>query len=244
MVSPEKLEELVSILQEMTTDRRATGSFHRGGPWSSCLFWLSLAGMVIMLIVMAVMKGAQGGDAPMSLDGAVRWVVVLFYVFQFLMLLTVLVDMFRSARMLWKRQKRSMKTLLSEDVLRDAHYVSLLSRFDRDTLDYGLIQYRHRWRSFDGRVAILAGNLRSLGLFPAAFSANLAAIGLYEKNVSIWLWLPLVLMTVFHVVAMIASIHRERPDQVIELLEHVLRSAHAAQEKSESGELHDSRRHQ
>ncbi|HEY4545578.1 MAG TPA: hypothetical protein VIG90_04005 [Pedomonas sp.] len=117
----------------------------------------------------------------------------------------------------------TMHALLENDLHSDSNFLAQLGAFDKAILEYGLIQYRHCWDSFDGRVSLLGGDLRKLGLFPAFAAATLSAASLLEQDSNVFLWVPLILAICFYLVVCVAGVHRERPQQVIALLEFAIR---------------------
>ncbi|WP_235857404.1 hypothetical protein [Xanthomonas cissicola] len=105
----------------------------------------------------------------------------------------------------------------------DAQFLVRLAEFDKITLEYGLLHYKHRWSTVDGRVSLLVGDIRKIGIFPAFAAAATSchypsqarqyfhAVGALDPGL-------LFLSDRFY-----ATGRRERPDQVIALLELVIR---------------------
>ena len=101
-----------------------------------------------------------------------------------------------------------------------------LQSFNRATLEYAQLQYRHSWTSFDKRVSILAGDLRKIGLFPALAAIAMSAGTLLGENSNVYLCVPLILAGSFYLIAFFALAQRERSDQVIALLEYAVSHTH------------------
>jgi hypothetical protein len=60
-----------------------------------------------------------------------------------------------------------MLSALKKDLHLDEKFITRLLRFDKETLAYGLLQYRYRWSFAEGRIVLISGELRKLGIFPA-----------------------------------------------------------------------------
>jgi hypothetical protein len=90
-------------------------------------------------------------------------------------------------------------------------------------MEYGLIQYRHHCGISDGRVAMLAGDIRKIGLFPALTAAAMSAAALLKEGGSNpFLWAPLILACCFYLVGFVLTNQRERASQVVALLEYAV----------------------
>lgn len=140
-------------------------------------------------------------------------------------LLTIIIGI---GLILWKQRKNPYSAImqrLNHDLQGDLPFISQLQKFDTSTLQYALIQYRQSWGISENRVSLLAGNLRKLGLFPALAAASISASTLMKEDTSFPLWLPIILAAVFSIIGFIALGQRERPQQVIELLEYAIETS-------------------
>ena len=117
-----------------------------------------------------------------------------------------------------------MLAALKKDLHWDAKLLIQLWTFDKATLAYGLVQYRHRWLSLERRQAALA---RKPGLFGviAILMTLSAALLLEEKDRHLLLWSLGIAAVIFYAVAFDAFVSLERPKQVIELLEYAIQHA-------------------
>lgn len=107
---------------------------------------------------------------------------------------------------------------------RDAEFIKQLLKFDKAALTYGLLWYRHRWSSPEGRVGLLVGDLRKLGLFPALAALIISIATLCKEDSNPYLWGPAAIAAGFYLMALLI-LSRERPQQVIQLLEYAIEHA-------------------
>jgi hypothetical protein len=124
-----------------------------------------------------------------------------------------------------RRQHSSiMLTALKKDLHCDAKLITQLWTFDEATLAYGLVQYRHRWSSFERHLAALA---RKPGLFGvvAILIYLLAALLLEEKDSDLLLWGLGIAAVILYVGVFEAFVSLERPKQIIKLLEYAIQQA-------------------
>src|SRR5687768_8169372 len=112
---------------------------------------------------------------------------------------------------------------------RDAKFITQLLTFDKATLAYGLLKYRHRWLSSEGRAAAFVGDLRKVGLLPALTAPAallISAATLLKDHSSPFLWRGLVItvaiFVIYNLIAFAVFLSRERPQQVIQLLEYAI----------------------
>lgn len=149
----------------------------------------------------------------------------------------LLTSAFNAGHVLWRHRKQRFPGLLARiklDIQADANFLTQLQSYDKPTLEYALLQYRYRWNVFDGRVGLLTGDLRKLGLFPALTASAMAASTLLKNDSNMYLWMPLILAACFYLVAFHAHGRRERPQQVVDLLDYAI--GHAAAEAASSPE--------
>lgn len=104
---------------------------------------------------------------------------------------------------------------------RDAKFIKQLLTFDKAILTYGLLWYRHRWSSPEGRVGLFVGDLRKLGLFPALAALIISIATWCKEDSNPYLWGPVVIVAASYLMALLI-LSRERPQQVIQLLEYAI----------------------
>lgn len=137
-------------------------------------------------------------------------------------LLTVILG---TTHMLWRQYKKPYSITMQRMNLGlhgDLAFLSRLNSFDTNALKYALVQYRQSWEISENRVSLLVGNLRKLGLFPALAAASISVSALMKEGSNFLLWLPVILAAIFSIIGFIALGQRERPQQVIELLEYAI----------------------
>ena len=222
MLKTEKLDELFPLLEKMT--RTTIGDpklaprlliFMRG------LLWFS--GIGLSVIWLAIFWLRYGTTPPEFPDADLITVIflVLFFVFMLTLIAKLLCD-------LWPpKQFVPYIELSREDTMRrDAQLITeLLLKFDRATLAYGLLQYRHRWSSLEDRATALVGDFRKFGLIPALAAIFISVATLKEDN-NQFLWVGLVVIVVaFNLMGLAALLLRQRQRQVIQLLEYAIQHA-------------------
>lgn len=140
----------------------------------------------------------------------------------------VFIHVMTSLVMTWhirKQHSSAMLTLLKNDLHHDAKFIPELWTFEKATLAYGLLQYRHRWSSFEGHIAGLAGDLRKLGLFPTLVAVILPAAALLKEDSNLFLWIPVLFAASIYLAAFDSLTSLKRPQQVIQLLEYAIQHA-------------------
>lgn len=127
----------------------------------------------------------------------------------------------------WHRKEfgRYLNPSKKDKLHRDAQFIEQLLKFDKATLTYGLLWYRHHWSSPEGRVGLFVGDLRKLGLFPALAALIISIATLFKEDSNPYLWGPVVIVATFYLLAFLVF-SRERPQQVIQLLEYAIQHAY------------------
>jgi hypothetical protein len=226
MLETERLNDLFTLLDEMTQSKISDPKF--APPLiMQRLEKYSRNGFLFTALVFFVLAawGLLYGTQRTGFHDALLAVYLIFLVLAFVSLTAVTAS---SLHFLWHHRKQPfspMLTALKNDLHRDEKFITQLWTFDKATLAYGLLQYRHRWLSFEGRVAGLAGNLRKLGLFPAWAAISMSAITLFKEDSNLLLSVPLTVAAIFSLVALGALVSLERPQQVIQLLEYAIQHA-------------------
>ena len=122
----------------------------------------------------------------------------------------------------WFQGKHGVWITLENDLRHDAKSIAQLRMFNKATLAYGLLQYRYRSSFLESRAALIGGNLRKLGLFPALAALAVSGAVLYKEDSNLFLWGSVILAAIFYLVALVASLSLERHPQVIQLLEYAI----------------------
>lgn len=229
MLQTEKLNELFCLLEKMTQSmiravpirlQRAEKYFKSG---------ILITGFALLALILGLVIWKQCLAQKYCVENDLE----LYFSLLIICLILLLVSIFGYAvtntaieRQLRKQYSSSpMLTAVKNDLYDDAKFITEeLWTFDKATLAYGLLQYRHRWSSQEGRAAVLAGDLRKLGLFPAWVALSISAAALKEDS-NLILWLPIIAAAVFHTLAVVAFVSSERPRQVILVLEYAIQHA-------------------
>lgn len=243
MLPCDQLDALFRLLEEMTLSSRKSvvPTFSRWmqsiGKWLLIGFSIAMVIVVIMVIVAIRYRFAQVNPA----HGVAETANIAFLVgmgFAMLYMLTAIADV---AYLMWQRRRDRFGTILAplkEDLLKDARFLTRLQAFDTPTRTYGLVQYRYHYGISDGRVALLAGDIRKIGLFPALTTAAMSAAELLKDHASNpFLWAPLILAGCFYVVGFVLIGGRERAAQVVALLEYSVSQTDEPSEATPAGHV-------
>ncbi|WP_407315462.1 hypothetical protein [Pseudomonas sp. nanlin1] len=221
----EELAALYELLEEMTLaeDKKISSL---SSEWLKKIEnWLMISFLITILVFLCFAAWYRyGPDAPVvKMIGAMQvtnWVLLLIALLYFGTLSIGFYQFFRQHR---RKSSALILKRLESDLLDDAQFLGRLAEFDKITLEYGLLQYKHRWSTVDGRVSLLVGDIRKIGIFPAFAAAAISVTILAKQDSSFMLWAPLILACCFYLIAFYATGRRERPDQVIALLELIIR---------------------
>lgn len=184
MLQTKKLNELFCLFEEMT--RPGISHLKFAPNVGHTLMW-SLIGLFYPVLFSSILLPARWqhlGMTPAELHDdllIVKWLfLAIFFVSLIILILTLLY-------IVW-HHKQFVPYLfhsVKNDPQRDAKFTTRLLRFDKATLAYGLLHYRHRWSSRNGRIAVLTGDLRKVGLFPALaalLALLISAVAIFFKE--------------------------------------------------------------
>lgn len=228
MLETEKLDDLSRLLEEMTQPEI---SYPKFAPllimWRLLKYFL-IGFLLTVIALFALVRWRQRLETtpPGFHDDLLA--VYLLLVVLFLAIVTTLI--FGFLYITWHRKQLVpyLFPSLKNTLHRDAKLITQLWTFDKATLVYGLLKYRHRWLSSEGRVAALVGDFRKLGLFPALAALFISAATLFKEDSNpflSFLWDFLAIVAIFYLIVFVALLSRERPQQVIQLLEYAIQHA-------------------
>lgn len=228
MPQREKLDALFRLLQEMTlcVRKAATDTFTRWMERIERTLMIAFITTMTAFVVVVVWYRLESNEPFHGVREPINAIYLIGMLWAVLYLLTAIIYI---ASMLWRHRHERFAAILrplEKDLARDVDFLTRLKDFDKPTLTYGLVQYRHHYVASDGRVAMLAGDIRKIGLFPALMAVAVAAAALLKETGSNpFLWAPLVLACCFYLVSVIVVGQRERASQVIALLEFAISHA-------------------
>lgn len=222
----QKLDALALLLNEMALAK--TENVEGKPPrWLAIWEWVSSGAFILATIAFVIMAVhyRRAYDPPLKeIPEALSYLYYAMLLSAFSYMVSVL---WAAGRILWRQRRDNfaVSAALCQDMQRDAPYLLRLSEFDKPTLEYGLLQYRCRLSSVDGRLAMLVGDFRKVGLIPGFLAVSLASSTLLKAGSNPFLWVPVILAGCFYLLAFYVIGKRERPDQVIGLLEQAIRYA-------------------
>jgi hypothetical protein len=226
MFKSELLSALFSLLQEMTLLQRENDAFRSPG-WMRRLEILTISGYAGTTIALFIAAWIQHTWPSQS---HAFWLQSLYLALILCGMAYMLIAILSVGTLFWLHRRQRFQTQLERlkhDMHDDARFLTQLRSYDKASLEYALLQYRHCWDSVDGRVALLVGDLRKLGLFPALTASSMAASTPLKNDSNMYLWMPLILAACFYLVGFYAHGRRERPQQVIDLLDYAVRHGEA-----------------
>ncbi|QQC64334.1 hypothetical protein [Paraburkholderia ginsengisoli] len=224
MLKPNSIDALFKLLEEMTQARPSTEVGLRLGPQARGVERWTLRVYVFFVILLVVLVVIRRWWLPSSdvILHALSYVSGSFSVVSVFYLVVISAS---PVHALWRRRKQKIESifpLLQKDLHGDAHYVMKLCRYSKPLLEYGLLQYRYRVGISESRAALLVGDIRKLGLFPALVGVSVAVQKLLESNSNPLLWMPVVLTGSFYLMAFQVAGTGERRSQVTELLQYAI----------------------
>ncbi|WP_152640611.1 hypothetical protein [Xanthomonas sp. MUS 060] len=221
MLNQESLVSLFSLLHEMTIVKRDKEVF-RSPTW---IRWIEKVtgylyfGVAALLVVSALVQYKHPSEVNLFL-------IDLFYVALCFIGVACLLTLILSQGMfLWEDRRRgfSIQFLrLKIDMLADADFLARLHCYEKAALEYGRMHYRSHFDGLDGRVGLLIGDLRKIGIFPALIALVMAASTLIKNNNSKYFWAPLILAAIFYLAGLFVRPRQERTQQVIDLLDYAI----------------------
>ncbi len=223
MLETEKLDDLFPLLDEMT---QSTIGDPKLAPRLLIIMWgLQWCCWIGLPLTYLALLWLRYGTTPPGFPDAQLVFLGIFLVLFFVFLPIAAIARFFCDRWPPKQFVPYMKLSRENAVRRDAELITRLLTFDKATLVYGLLQYRHRWSSLEYRFAAFVGDLRKLGLIPALV-ALLISVATFKEDSNQFLWVGLVvIVVVFNLVAFAVFLFSQRTQQVIQLLEYAIQHA-------------------
>lgn len=222
MLQSDRIDELFDLIQTMTLSKRAQHGIRPSDKLQRLEKGLLVAYITTMAVFGSVAVWSRFSAPSQQVVSVLMGIYIANLCLALLYLAAVAINIGGG---LWRHRKKPLTAILANlnfDLRQDANFLTRLWAFDKATLQYGLLQYRHCWDAFDSRVAALSGELRKIGLFPAIAAASVSASSLLKSDSNLFLWLPLCLAACFYLVSLYALGQRERPQQVIALLEYAV----------------------
>lgn len=224
MLQTERLNELFTLLKEMTQlkNPKLPPTPIREGLLKHSTTGLLLTFFALLGLALWHHLGATPPGFRYALY-IVQWLLIIFF---FIPLATVIfsVPYFIRHR---KQLLPGIWTSLENALQRDSELTKRLWKFDKAMLAFGLLHYRHRWSSLEGRLAI-GGNWGKLALTTLSAALSIYATKLLKEDSTPFLFWGLVAIVVIVIVNSLALhtfLSRERPRLVIQLLEYAIQHA-------------------
>lgn len=227
MPDEDKLSALFQLLKEMTVPPRKNAS-RLPMPLMRRIANGMMIALVAVTFLLVIAVASYRFHSPVPSHSAA--VVTSFLAFVALLLaffypIIATIDM---AWTTWRRRGEYFPLIfeaLEKSLRTDARFLARLWEFDKPTLEYGLIQYRHHWGIPDRRIGSLVGEIRKIGLLPALVTIGLAAHTMIKADSHPYVWMLLATTGALYVLGFIAMNQHERTDQVIAVVEYAIRHA-------------------
>ncbi|ANF58669.1 hypothetical protein [Halotalea alkalilenta] len=217
------LTSLFQLLDEMTRANKYIDQLQpspRGRRVETRLLLVYVGAAVLLGGAIAI---SQLAAAPAWIGEAVPWLAIAM---PLLGVAFICVAIYNNLGVLWQRKKQgfgAVYPLAKRMLLEDARYVERLRTYPKAMLEYGLLQYRHRWGLTENRATLLVGDIRKLGLFPALIALAVAAHGMAGSLDNPWLlWGMVIAVGCFYFIAIGVSSFGERRAQVADLLQYAI----------------------
>jgi hypothetical protein len=215
MIKTERLDSLFALLQEMSASQPKVEK-RKVSVWLQRIDRVAIFGTFILAMAAPLVLSVEHPSPPIVLIALLMCAGAVICCFAYA--LSALIQSFGP-------RHYHVLARLHADLHADTDHLGRLAAYDKATLQYALLQYRHHWDSVDSRVGMLIGDLRKLGVFPALAIYAMSASTLIKNESSYWLWLPLGVTTLLYSFQLFAHSGRERPQQVAELLRHAIEQA-------------------
>lgn len=217
---PTSIEKLGEILERMTKPDGRPNYAPPPHAWIARGQRLTISAMlvgILILVALRVFGSAWSGDLPPTLRSS--WWMLLVELPAIAWLVLQLWDAVISLR---RSNSDNVHQQVRGDLRHDVKYIVELREFSKAELQYALLQYKHRWGRVEGRGALLSGEIRKLGLFPALLVVFIAIPKLSESGALKWLWPGLVLFGAFQLLGFAVGATSERRSQVVDLVQYAI----------------------
>lgn len=209
------IKNIFELLEKMTKpDGRQRHTYEMSNRTRKSLLFFT-AGMVLGIIVLAIARQIYDNKAPAYLALPLIVSILGF-------LIVLIMDLAGDFQDQWREPWSTTYKQLLTDMQADAAYLKELCGIPKALLEYALLQYRHRWGCIDGRIQLLAGDIRKLGFFPGVIVIGVAIPKLLDSQASAWGWHLAAMAGAFLLMALCVGATSERRNQVIALLEYAI----------------------
>ena len=216
------LTEIAKVLAEMTRasrQKRASASIERIGYGLSLAFLIvELAGLGILIAVLLLYKSLSAA----TVVNLARFVGYGMSVAAILAMFGILLSSVPFISRLRKDPFFALLELIHVDMTLYAPFVTRLHGFPKSGLEYALLHYVFHRDGLEGRIALLSGELKKIGLFPALLAVAIGAQKVIGESTNPWLWMPVILAGCFYFMAFASSDKPEKMTQVVKLLEYAI----------------------
>lgn len=230
MLEAEKLDDLARLLKEMTRPGISHPKFARLLTMERLLVGSVIGLLLLSLMLFHLVAWWRPELTTLEFDDAL---LVIAYLFAILLLVLLMTPSAYFLYFKWHRKQLApyVSASLENALHRDSEFIKQLSTFNKATLAYGLLQYRHGHSSSEHRATAFIGDLRKLGLLPACLAlfislGSIATLFKGDKN-PFFLFLAefSLALVILYLMASLGFLSRERPQQVIQLLEYAIQHA-------------------
>ena len=225
VLSAERLDALLVLLEDISVAVNNNTAFApslRQKKMEHCLaigFLVSLLVFVVIVASYRLGSGALLSGNPLLLMGSYSsWLIIaIFYI------TTVIFGMIMALRQHSQNGFVALCQRAENKTTTEVEFLRRLFAFDNVALEYALLHYQRHWGIFDGRLSVFICDLRSIYLFPALILSSVAATMLLQPDSNLTLWGSSILGCCLYLRLFSAVGQRERPEQVIALLECAVR---------------------
>jgi len=228
MLQPEKVNELFLCLKEMTLYRRDIDIF-KPPPLLQKIETQSIKTFILTFIIWLPTAGW------LSFNNFEIWIFILFLITFLILILSFITQtwiiFYTVMRPVWRHRNRPFAPLLpylEYDMQKDMGALRRLCEFSKATLEYGLLQYRHHWKTFDNKLTSIIGTFQQISLLQALATVSFAVITSSKYDIDFFFFVALFLLGLLLFYLISLTLRDHRPHQVIELLEYAIKHVEEA----------------
>lgn len=222
MLQQERLDHLFQTPKDMTLSmgQPAVPNIVRRMEFIGKSSLIAFSATVLILLIVALWDRYIMGSANQHLPGSVLHIYEASLLFAGA---TILINLINIVYLLYLKQRMPFSSVLiplEKNLSGDAAFLEDLWTFNKPTLEYALLQYRHHRERSEKRFAILSGDISKVSLFSLITATY--SVPLLSGNENPIFWISIAIVFCLLLLALGTLPRRERTNQVIELLEYAI----------------------
>jgi hypothetical protein len=216
-----RINDLYAVIAKMTLAARpkpAASKPERAGEILLLIFFgAALSSIAVLLVALALHHSINEGILLRTI-GIVGQVISWSVVLAMFGLLLASVPFFVKLR---KDPFFALLDVTRGDMQLYAEYVAELHRYPKPLLQYARMHFSFHREGFDGRLALLSGEIKRIGLFPGLLAVAVGGVKLIHGS-NPWLWLPVILTGCFYFMSFAASDKPMKMELVVRIMDYAI----------------------